>query len=178
MAYRVVILAAFVLALAPMASAQTHYVRDEIRVNMRTGPGNQFRILKVLVSGNPVTKLAENDKWVNVRTPDGEEGWVPVGYVMPKVPASVTLPRVEAKLAQTQSRIEELEGLLGGQTDAITELETLRARNLELETANDQLVGSARWRSMGMGALIALGGLIVGVLWPRGGAASRRRIKL
>lgn len=178
MGFRGVILAALVLALAPAASAQTQYVRDEIRVNMRTGPGNQFRILKVLVSGDAVTKLAENDNWVNVRTPDGEEGWVPIGYVLSKVPSSVTLPRVEAKLAQAQSRVEELETQMGGQSEAIAELETLRARNLELETANDQLVGSARWRSMGIGALIAFAGLIVGVMWPRGGTGSRRRIKL
>ena len=153
-------------------------MRDTIRVNMRTGPGNQFRILKVLGSGDPVSKLAENDSWVNVRTPEGEEGWVPIGYVTPRVPASVSLPRVEAKFAQSQARVEELESKLGGQVDAITELETLRARNLTLEEENDALVGSARWRSMGIGALIAFGGLLVGAMWPRGGAAGRRRIKL
>jgi hypothetical protein len=31
---------------------------------------------------------------------------------------------------------------------------------------------------MGIGALIAFAGLIVGVMWPRGGTGSRRRIKL
>ena len=178
MRIRSLITVLLVMGLAPLALAQEHYVRDEIRINMRTGPGNQFRILKVLGSGDAVHKLAENDSWVNVRTPDGDEGWVPVGYVTPKVPASVNLPRVEAKLAQAQARVGALEATLGGQADAITELETLRARNLELEEDNDALVGSARWRSMGIGALIAFGGLLVGAMWPRGGAAGRRRIKL
>jgi len=166
------------LALAVPAAAQTQYVRDELRVNMRTGPGNQYRITRVLVSGDAVTHLAENDGWVQIRAADGEEGWVPSGYVGAATPASVSLPRAEAKLAQAQARVEELEGRLGSQTDAITELETLRARNLELETENIQLVGSARWKSLGIGALIAAAGVALGAMWPRGGASRARRIKL
>ena len=46
------------------------------------------------------------------------------------------------------------------------------------QTENLQLAGSARWKSMGIGALIALGGLIAGILWPRGGARGGRKIKL
>ena len=168
------------LLLAPAlpAGAQTVYVRDELRINMRTGPGDRFRILRVLVSGDEVTHLAENDGWINVRTEDGKEGWVPAGYVSAAEPASLLLPRVRAQLARAQARVLEVETKLGAQTETANEIDDLRARNTELQTQNDQLLGSARWKSLGIGALIALGGLIVGAMWPRGGAARTRRIKL
>ncbi len=174
---RALMIAGFLLALVPSVPASADYVRDELHINMRTGPGNQYRILRVLVSGEQVSRLGENDGWVNVRSADGQEGWVPDGYVIPNAPASVALPRVEAKLTQTQAKIEELQAKLATQIEAITELDDLRARNEQLETENMQLVGSAFWKTLGMGALIALGGLIVGAMWPRGGGRSKR-IKL
>ena len=163
---------------APAVARAAEFVRDEIRINMRTGPGSQFRILKVLVSGDSVTRLAENDSWVNVKTADGESGWVPAGYLTPEPPASVTLPRVEARLVQAQARIETLQEQLSTQAEAVAELDTLRSRNLELENENIALGGSEGWKTLGMGALIALVGLGVGASWRGGGAARTRRIKL
>lgn len=172
------ILAALLLSLAPASQAQTDYVRDQIRINMRTGPGNQYRILRVLVSGDEVTKLRETEDWANVRTPDGVEGWVPAGYVSDEVPPSVRLPRLEARLEQSRARVEELESELETHRAAADELEGLRSRNRELEEHNTTLTRAAMWRNMATGALIALGGLIVGILWPRDRAARTRRIKL
>ncbi len=173
---RGLILALLVLAMAPASLARNEYVRDEIRINLRAGPGDNFRIVRVVVSGNRVERLGERGGWIRVRTGDGEEGWLPDGYLTTSAPASVALPRAQEKLVQAQSQIQELEQQLVGQREERAEAEALRARNAELEKTNEARV--ARWRTMAVGAAIALGGLLLGALWPRGGAARSRRIKL
>ncbi len=162
------------------ATADAEYIRDGIRINLRARPGQKYRIVKTLASGDRVTKLSEVDEWIQVRVDNGEQtvGWVPKGYLTAQVPASLALPRIQSQLASERQRNEALEAKLGAQAEAVLELDTLRARNTTLETLNMQLSGAERWRSLGMGALIALGGLIVGVFWPRGGGRGSRRIKL
>ena len=165
--------------LAPAGYAQTEYVRDTLRINMRTGPGNQFRILRVLSSGDEVRKLDESDGWVNIRTPDGQEGWVPTGYVTPELPPSIELPQSRAKLEQAQGRIQELEARLEAQTQAITELAKLRTSNRELLERNTTLASSSTWRNLATGGAIALGGLLLGLMYrPRDRSTRQRRIKL
>ena len=81
------------------ASAQKRqWVRDGIQINMRAGPGNHFRILRVLKSGDGITRLTERDGWVNVRTTNGKGGWVPGNYVSAEMPPSVALPKAKADL--------------------------------------------------------------------------------
>jgi len=172
--------AALVLALALPAAAHADYVRDGLRINLRSQPGQRYRIVRTLASGDKVAKLAEVEDWIQVRLNDDERttGWVPKGYLSKTAPASVSLPRVQIRLDQAQSRVTDLEAKLGAQTAEIEELGALRSENAVLKTENLRLSASERWRSLGMGALIALGGLLVGVLWPRGSSRSAHRIKL
>ncbi len=172
--------AALVLALALPAAAHAEYVRDGLRINLRSKPGRHYPILETLSSGDKVSRLAEVDDWIQVRMANGERttGWVPRGYLTDSLPASVSLPGVQARLDEARSRITRLEATVGEQTAAIEELATLRGENAELKTENLRLSGSEHWRTLGMGALIALGGLLAGVLWPRGSSRSTRRIKL
>jgi SH3-like domain-containing protein len=168
------------LGLLLPVDAPADYVRDGITINMRAGPDVRENRVRYLRSGDVVTKLEEQDLWVRIRTAHGERniGWVEKRFLTKQEPPSLALPRVQTRLEQAQARVEELESRLGEQTAAIEEVETLRARNEELETSNLQLAGSARWKSMGIGALIALGGLLVGMMWPRGGTRGGRKIKL
>jgi SH3 domain protein len=174
---------AVALALAAVGTAlpaSAEYVRDGLRINLRTQPGNQYRIVRTLTSGERVSKLGENEEWVHVRIENGERsvGWVPKQYVVDALPASVALPRMRAQLDKARARIKALEQTLESQADSTLELETLRDEAVTLRTENMQLSGAARWRSLGMGALIAFVGVLVGVVWPRGGARGARRIKL
>ena len=85
-----------------VAAQERAYVRDEIRVNMRAGPGLQFRILRVLTSGEVVRRLAERDDWVQVAIPGGPDGWIESGYITTQVPPSVVLrPPVRSSAVTT-----------------------------------------------------------------------------
>ncbi len=166
------------LCIAPMA-ASADYIRDQVRVNMRTGPSSEHRILRVLVSGNKIARLGKKDGWVLVRTPEGEEGWVPTAYVTREVPASVSLPKTQTELEEARLQIEKLSNQLTHQASEVEELAQLRARNLLLEDENHTLVRSDNWKKWFTGAAIAALFLAIGAMWPRGSAAQRtRRIKL
>ena len=172
------VLVAAAVGTAGPASAQREYIRDEIRVNMRAGPGLQYRILKVMVSGEPVRRIDEQDDWVRVSSTAGLEGWVPGSYLSKAVPPSVSLPQVQSKLARADARLGELERKLSAQAEAVQELESLRALRSELETENAELRWSTGWKSMATGAVVLLVGILIGFATPRGSGRSARRIKL
>jgi SH3 domain protein len=167
---------AFLLATPEPASAE--YVRDEIRINMRTGPGLQYRILKSLASGDRVSRLGATGDWIHVRTPEGVEGWVPSGYLSQAPPASLALPAARSELESARSTIGELEQRLAAQAASLGELEALRARAEELGTENLRLSVSTRWKDYLAGAGLLAVGVLVGLAIPRSGGARGRKIKL
>ena len=94
------------------ASASADYVRDQLRINMRTGPGVQFRILGVLKTGDSVEVVSRGDGWTQVRGPEVDNGWIPEGYLQTEAPARIRLERHEAETIRTaklENRIERLE---------------------------------------------------------------------
>ena len=175
-------LACFVVGLCVLALFSSpalgarRYVRDEIRINMRAGPGNQYKILKVLTSGEVVNQLGGVEGWTNISLASGEQGWVPGGYLVELAPASVAVPRLQADLNKANEKIGELEQKLAKQAESIKEVEDLRSENQRLETDFITLSNSSWAHAIGTGGLIAFIGIVVGAAWPRGGKS--RRLKL
>ncbi len=163
---------------ATPARAAADYIRDEVRVNMRTGPSSEHRILRVLRSGEAVAELGKDDGWMLVRTEDGKQGWVPTTYVTSEVPASVSLPKIQAQLDEARAWIEELSTQIQAQAEAMAEIEGMRARNTELEARSLRLTRSDTWKNWFTGAAIAALFLAIGAMWPRGGPQRTRRIRL
>jgi SH3 domain protein len=165
-----------VLLLVPRAS-WADYIRDKVHVHLRAGPSLEYRILKMLESGDALARLSESEDWIQVRTDDGETGWIPDGYLVSEAPASVALPQVQAQLSQAQARIGELDAKLASQQKLLDESEGLRKRNAELEDENARIGAASTWKSLATGAAIILVGALIGMLIPRGGV-SRTRLKL
>lgn len=124
-------LAASLIALATSHShaiSSERYITDELHVPMRSGQGNEFRILhRGLPSGTKLTLLQDSPDtgWAQVRTPGGEEGWVRRQYLEAEPVASLKLAQAEARL----EHIESLQGNLGG------EVRRLEETNSKLTTA-------------------------------------------
>ncbi len=167
-------LAAALLLAAPAAA---DFISDQLNLDMRAGPGLQFKILRFLKSGDAVTRLSRDGDWSRIRTSEGKVGWVLSSFITSEPPASIVLPEVQARLEQSRSRIDELDRKLAEQTQAIAELEKLRERNEQLETENQRLSFSSTWKAMATGATIIAIGAIIGLAIPRGGGA-RSRLKL
>lgn len=170
---RLALLALIASVSGPM-SASADYVRGELHLNMRTGPGTQYRITHRLKSGDVVTVLEKRDDWERVRTQGDRKGWVPAGFTSREPPAIVALPAARDRLTRVLDEVSTLKTKLGAQSEAVQELESLRAEARRLTLENARLSGSTRaWDLAAGGALLAVGALI-GLLTPRGGGRQRK----
>ena len=92
------------LGLITAAVAETRYVSDRLEIQMRTGKGTQFRILRMLPSGTALEVL-ETDKssgYTRVRAPGGVEGWVLSRLLMKGQAARDKLAEAEKRLARLE----------------------------------------------------------------------------
>jgi SH3 domain protein len=101
-----------ILLLATAAAAETRYVNDELIINLRTGQGNTYRILRTLPSGTPLEVLEENEQYTLVRTSDGIEGWVGSQYLVNTPIARDRLVQAEKRLGQLQAEKQQLQQTL------------------------------------------------------------------
>ncbi len=114
------------------AAAQTVYVSDIVYVPVRSGPGNQYRIVhQGIRTGTQMTLLevSEDKEWTKIRTEGGLEGWMGSQHILREQPARMKLAATEAKLTASTTRIQELEN----------ELKQLRAEHSNLVRASNSL---------------------------------------
>ncbi|WP_228160542.1 MULTISPECIES: TIGR04211 family SH3 domain-containing protein [Marinobacter] len=129
------LVAAVVLTLVSVtALAQTRYVDDELLIMLRSGEGNQFRIVDSLPSGTRLNVIEEGDSgYSHVRTQDGQEGWVLTRYLSPQPIARDRLAAAQRKLEQTESDLKE----------ARSQLQSLQSERNELATSEESLQSRA-----------------------------------
>ncbi|HXZ84481.1 MAG TPA: TIGR04211 family SH3 domain-containing protein [Myxococcota bacterium] len=163
------------LSLAASA-ARADYIGGEVRVNLRAGPGLEFRILKILTAGTQAQKIGGGGEWVQVRAAD-IEGWIPRDNLTSEEPATLALPRVREKLTASEARIAELEQKVKDQGAQLEQLANLRERNRVLEDDAASASANARWKTLATGAAITLVGILIGLVAPRG-SGQRSRLKL
>ena len=104
-----------VFGLLANAMAETRYVSDRLEIQMRTGKGTQFRILRMLPSGTPV-EILETDQengYTRVRVPGGVEGWVLSRLLMKGRAARDKLADAEKRLASLELENRKLSSALG-----------------------------------------------------------------
>ena len=87
----------------PPASAETRYVIDVLVINLRDGPRSGAESIAHLRTGDGFEVLGTEGDYLQVRTPDGKEGWVPQQYTTAETPKA----RVIAALRQDLSRAKK-----------------------------------------------------------------------
>ena len=129
-----------VLMFSGTASSATLWLIDELWVNVRTGAGDQFRILKTIPSGTRMETLQDEPEngYYNVRTEEGIEGWIPERFVQEEPTAELQLEALVAERDRLQEQVTELDerytSLLADRGDVTGELDTLRSENQRLTT--------------------------------------------
>ncbi len=90
--------------------AEKRYVSDVLIINLRTGPGNDFRILKGLKSGTHLEFIEANaeKKFTKVKTDKGLEGWVPTRFMLKEPIAFERLILAQRELDKTKLDLSEL----------------------------------------------------------------------
>jgi len=157
-------------ALVPSpASAEKAWVRDEIRLNLRTGPTVGNRIVGVVKTGDAVMVLERTEGWTKVRTvEEGKEGWIPEGYLDPQAPPGIRLAEIEARAAELESelaRVSKRAAELGETNEVLASQDgeqEAQIKSLTLE--NMELKAGARYPEWITGALIFASGMLLGAI--------------
>ncbi len=114
---RSIFTAALLLLLLPGSLiAEQRFITDDLSLDLRREPGNEFRILRMLPAGTPVTVLETQDGWSRVRA-DDIEGWVISRFLMDE-------PAARDRLAEFQARAQRLEGENAAMRREVEEIRT------------------------------------------------------
>ena len=126
------------LLTAGLASAETRYVTDQLKITMRSGESNKHRIIKMLPSGTPVTVLSDNKAtgYSKVQLANGKTGYVLTRQLLKE-------PVARDRLAAMEKRIKELEASpneLSKRLAALSrEHDDLKRRHTELQAEKDRI---------------------------------------
>ncbi len=126
------------LLVVPTVSAESRWINDKVLVPLRSGQGNQFRIIRNLKTGTPLTLLQTDKKsgWSNVKTMGGTSGWLPSQYLSRVTPPSLQLVDAKKKIESLTAKHNELKQSL--QTTS-SEFKDTQANLSDLSQENNQL---------------------------------------
>ncbi|MCK8602267.1 TIGR04211 family SH3 domain-containing protein [Desulfoferrobacter suflitae] len=128
----------------PGMAVTTAYVTDLGQVNLRSGPGTDYRVVSTLSSGFVVEVLANKGGWSNVRLvkEGGEsiEGWILDKYLVDQPPWAAQAKTLNASLQeQLACIIEEKNQLTERETRLAQELKETGAKLQELQQEYESL---------------------------------------
>ncbi|MEK6663748.1 MAG: SH3 domain-containing protein [Pseudomonadota bacterium] len=133
--------------------ADTATVVEGARVNLRSGKTDTYRVVRALEPGVEIEVLRQEQAYVQVKTREGDVGWLPLRFVKinvtpptPPLPAP-SLEALKTEIAQAQA---------------------------ELKQSRNPGYAASVWMLIGVG----LGGLVLGILLGMGGLQAYYRKKL
>lgn len=130
--HRIVVLSLLSFSLfTGVAQAATKYVADHLIITVRSGQGNQHKIIKTITTGTKLEILEEfpDTGYARVSLEDGTEGWVRTQYLS-------DTPAAKDLLERLQARHEKLKEKFAGTAE---ELKTLKGEFAKLNRENDKL---------------------------------------
>jgi SH3 domain protein len=153
---------------AGAASAEAAWVKDELRLNLRSGPGVQYRIMGVVKTGDAVEIVNRGDGWTQIRMASLGSGWIPAGYLQAEPPAGVRLAQSEAQTSEFRNQLDlvsdEAERLKQENEELVARDAEQRASLDRLSRENFELRAGARWPEWIAGAGILSAGMILGAI--------------
>lgn len=94
------------------AAVEKRYVSDKLWLQLRSGPGSDFRILKALPSGEHLifNEQTEDKNYTKVTTDKGVEGWVLTRFLEKEPVAKEKLILSQRALVKVQAELDTLKG--------------------------------------------------------------------
>ena len=131
------------LAAAPMA-AERLYVKEIVKITLRTGKGIDHKIVGTIPSGEMVTVLEPGEKWSRVKLDDGKEGYVLSRLITAQEPTGLKYQRLQkrydALLAQAAAPMDEIAALKAENQKLEKALNAKVDELQKLQVANRQLI--------------------------------------
>lgn len=166
------------------AAESNYYVSDDIGVIMRSGPTNRYRVIGRLVAGTPIEVLATDtdNKSSQVRTADGEEGWIQMEYItdQPTIRALYSELKIEhdelkQELAQTKQQIADKENVIALNDQLQQQVSELQNESDKLRQQNDLLKDRFHSDVFYAGAFVLLVGMLISWILSRFSMKRRQR---
>lgn len=127
-----------ILLLSPLAAwaGGQAWITDKLEVQMRSGPGNQYRVTKSLLAGTAFHVGKESNGYSHVSLESGEEGWVLTRYLsLTPVSVAEENAKKQAALAEENQRLKtELSALKSGKESADKSNQELDAETSRLNS--------------------------------------------
>ncbi|MCK4501488.1 MAG: TIGR04211 family SH3 domain-containing protein [Desulfuromonadales bacterium] len=122
------------------AIADTRYISDHLIVTVRSGEGNQYKILETLPTSTPVTILEEGKSYVKVLTPKGVEGYVMRNYVTTTIPKKTQIKLLNKKIVALQQQLtDQQQNLQGNQEDMDNHKKQIEELEVQLNQSRQEL---------------------------------------
>jgi SH3 domain protein len=96
---------AVALMVCGVASAETAYVTDVLRLGIHAAADTSDRAFDNLVSGTAVEVLERNSSYARVKLTDGREGWVRATFLVTTMPAAARIAALEAEVAELEGAV-------------------------------------------------------------------------
>ncbi|MHB8744366.1 MAG: TIGR04211 family SH3 domain-containing protein [Sulfuricaulis sp.] len=94
------------------AQAETVYVAERIHIGMHAEGLDTSALVKTVETGTPLEVLERNDRFVQVRDPQGVQGWIEARYLSPDPPASMQLAPLQQQLTKTRAQLADAQAQL------------------------------------------------------------------
>ncbi|ARD58996.1 hypothetical protein Y71_03340 [Kosakonia radicincitans DSM 16656] len=167
---------------------EKRYVSDELNTWVRSGPGDNYRLVGTVNAGEEVTLLQQNNDYGQVRDSTGRTSWIPLKELNVEPSLRTRVPELENQVktltdklnnidntwnqrtAEMQQKVAQSDGVINGLKDENQKLKNelivaqkkVNAANLQLDDKQRTII--MQWFMYGGGVLGA--GLILGLLLP------------
>lgn len=179
-----------ILVIPVAAQADTVYVDDMLRVNVRKELDRGSEVVGIIVTGTALEVLQRQGGYLKIRAPKGLTGWIKDKYISVRKPARLRIGGVVSASEDMKSRIVGLEKKLGDTRQDNHDLQEqvsvlkqqtngFKQRHKSERGANKKIPGSAqqpRFQFFGGALLFWIGGIlfatllgfILGIGWYKG----------
>ena len=158
-------------------NGEVRYISDDLYTYLHAGPGRNYRILGSVLAGTRVTQLQidTESNFVEIIDDKQRTGWVDATFITNRSSIRETLPDLEEQLKTTAASLtaKRQEGeLLNQQIADLTtrneqlnkELNDLQQENAAIQERLNNQDQSALVEWFTRGGIVALGGIIIGVI--------------
>lgn len=125
------------LLLPLLATAETAYVTDNLRLGLHRAEDTSDRAFRTLDSGQELEIVSRDRNYAQVTLPDGTRGYVKAAYLVDEKPAKLIVAETQAEVDRLEAELEELRRQFAGPAETISSLER------ELATLQAQAEASA-----------------------------------
>ncbi|MBF0377375.1 MAG: TIGR04211 family SH3 domain-containing protein [Desulfamplus sp.] len=89
--------------------AETGYVSDMLILSLKEGPGRQYNTIKTLRSNMPVEIVETTERFLKVKTEEGDLGWVESQYITKELPKALIIEQLNKRIAQLEGKEPNVE---------------------------------------------------------------------